>query len=434
MPLLNIIFLLIIIANEMEENIDFGEALASNLNPDEMDLYYEDEEEQNEELKRLRDLTEIVAYSDEEDEEKETTEQTQKASNVENQPVEKEPEDHLADVKNWSWALCHQDRLIAAAKLIRLACNLCKRLNKIIIDNELYAARKNFSEAGAQSFRSARIVGSTVVGASRRLEALRSAGPFAVVIEEACEVIEPTLMSVLAVNTLRKLEMIGDHRQLPAFVQQCWFNFETTLPSIKTSLFERLISGSVKTSKNNQKSNTSAILPHTVLDEQRRMRSSIADITRPDYIDLVQILDHKHTSVQRIGDVVIRGCVDNDQINNTKVHRSLWAGKGRAVPGLSENIYFWDLLNNSESKPIAGLSACNQSEAEAVASLTKWLMLCGCPPAAISIITPYKGQKNAITQALRKNNCLLPYRADNPPPRGTTLTISTVDRYTIYKL
>jgi len=31
--------------------------------------------------------------------------------------------------------------------------------------------------------------------------------------------------------------LIGDHRQLPAFVQQCWFNFETTLPSIKTSLF-----------------------------------------------------------------------------------------------------------------------------------------------------------------------------------------------------
>jgi len=112
----------------------------------------------------------------------------------------------------------------------------------------------------------------------------------------------------------------------------------------------------------------------------------------------------------------------------TKIHRHTWIEKGRSVPGLYENIYFWDLLNNSESRPIAGLSACNQGEAEAVASLTKWLLLCGCPPASISIITPYKGQKNAITLALRKLNCLPPFRRDKPPPRGTTLTISTVDR------
>ena len=52
-------------------------------------------------------------------------------------------------------------------------------------------------------------------------------------------------MSVLAVHSVQKLELVGDHRQLPAFVQNCWFSFESTLPSIKTSLFERLISGSV---------------------------------------------------------------------------------------------------------------------------------------------------------------------------------------------
>jgi len=212
-----------------------------------MEIYYDDEEEQqqNEELKRLQELTEIADYSDEEEKEEDIIKQTETISINNNQTIQTEIENHLFEVQNWSWKLSHQDRLIAAAKLIRLVCNIFKRLNKIISENDLYAARKNFSEAGAQSFRSARIVGSTVVGASRRLEALRSAGPFAVVIEEACEVIEPTLISVLAVNTLRKLEMIGDHRQLPAFVQQCWFNFETTIPSIKTSLFERLISGTV---------------------------------------------------------------------------------------------------------------------------------------------------------------------------------------------
>ncbi len=388
------------------------------MNPDEMDIYYDDEEEQqNEELKRLQELTEITDYSDEE--EKEEIIQTPANNN------QTDATDYIFDANSWSWNLSHQDRLIAAAQLIRLTCSLCNRLNKIVTENDLHKARKTFAEAGAQTFRNARIIGATVVGASRRLEALRSAGPFAVVIEEACEVIEPTLMSVLSVNTLRKLEMIGDHRQLPAFVQQCWFNFETTLPSLKTSLFERLISGSFKPSHDQS---AAAILSHTVLDEQRRMRSSIADITRPDYTDLVQILDHNHTAVQCIGDVVIRSCVDKKQVKNTEMHRSLWFNKGRSVPGLSENIYFWDLLNNSESRPIAGLSACNQGEAEAVASLTKWLLLCGCPPASISIITPYKGQKNAIIAALKKNECLLPYSPDGPPPRGTTLTISTVDR------
>jgi len=99
------------------------------------------------------------------------------------------------------------------------------------------------------------------------------------------------------------------------------------------------------------------------------------------------------------------------------------------VPGLGRNIFFWDLANNAESPPIAGLSACNQTEAEAVAALTKWLLVCGCPPASISIITPYKGQKTAITNTLRKNGSIQPFKKDFPPPRGTTISVSTVDRY-----
>ncbi len=128
------------------------------------------------------------------------------------------------------------------------------------------------------------------------------------------------------------------------------------------------------------------------------MRSSIADISREEYTDLVDIIDHERTKAQCIGDVVIASCPDKRQVESTKVHRSMWPEKGRHVPGVCANIFFWDLENNAESRPIAGLSACNMAEAEAVASLTKWLLLCGCPPASITIITPYKGQKIAITQ------------------------------------
>ncbi len=171
------------------------------------------------------------------------------------------------------------------------------------------------------------------------------------------------------------------------------------------------------------------VLPYTILDEQRRMRTSIADLTRPDYSDVVQILDHASTAQQCIGDVVKRTCPDKGQVDNLNKHRVLWPTLGRSVPGLGRNVFFWDLANNAESRPIAGLSACNQAEAEAVAALTKWLLLCGCPPASISIITPYKGQKTAITNSLRKNGSILPFRKESPPPRGTTVSVSTVDRY-----
>ena len=51
-------------------------------------------------------------------------------------------------------------------------------------EHHINAARTLRAEAGAQAFRSARIVGATVVGASRRLEAIRAACPFAIVVEE----------------------------------------------------------------------------------------------------------------------------------------------------------------------------------------------------------------------------------------------------------
>ena len=35
------------------------------------------------------------------------------------------------------------------------------------------------------------------------------------------------------IPSLCKLELVGDHRQLPAFVQQCWFNLEKTIATLK---------------------------------------------------------------------------------------------------------------------------------------------------------------------------------------------------------
>ena len=248
-------------------------------------------------------------------------------------------------------------------------------------------------------------------------------GHLQVVVEEACEVMEPTLISVLAVKSLKKLELIGDHRQLPAFIQNCWYNLQTTLPSIKTSLFERLIDDVASHHGSNERDGHPAV-PHTVLDEQRRMRSSIADITRHHYADVVKIVDHPQTALQVLGDAV----TSPKEKKNLQLHRPLWKDAPRDIPGVRTNVFFWDLKDNKLSRSMAGLSACNETEANAATELTKYLLLNGVPPSCISIITPYKGQKGLLIKKLRAAKCIPGY-SDTPPPPGTILTVSTVDRY-----
>ncbi len=224
----------------VKETVDFGEKESGTMHPDEIDDYYEEEEQVNEELRRLQEVTDIVDNnSDLEDDEEEAEADINADVNAGLDDLSKL--DIWVFLSKWTWDASQSERLVAAGKFLRYVAWVFSLLGKLC-ERYLTEARVLKAEAGAQAFRQARIIGATVVGASRRLEAIRAAGPFAVVVEEACEVIEPTLMSVLSCNSLRKLELIGDHRQLPAFVQQCWFTFETTMPSIKTSLFERLVS------------------------------------------------------------------------------------------------------------------------------------------------------------------------------------------------
>lgn len=157
-------------------------------------------------------------------------------------------------------------------------------------------ARRERAEASAYAFKKALVIGATAVGGTRRLHAIRASEPFAMVVEEACEVMERTLVSVLSVRSLCKLELIRHYRQLPAFVQQCWFNIETTHPSIKVSLFERLVE---KTPGADREEHTSRC---TILDEQRQMRPEICDLTRCEYDDVVDITDHDTTITQCVGD------------------------------------------------------------------------------------------------------------------------------------
>lgn len=427
--------------NEMIEDFEvanYEDAMAGTVHPDELDYDYEDPQI-NEDLQRLMEMTEVGNVSDDDDASVEEESHDELVENTDFLIAISDIFHAVETIRQWSWEMSVEQRLVSASAFLRFMSTTIHTM-RLASDGYIAIARRDLAEAGAAAFRHSRIIGATVVGAARRLEAIRAAQPFAVIVEEACEVMEPTLMSVLAVKSLRKLELIGDHRQLPAFVQNCWFNLETVQPTIKTSLFERLIcGGTTKRNKGGQRGHADATnrssdcLPFTVLNEQRRMRSSISHITKPDYKDLVTIIDHPHTAIQKIGDAALRGPLKGNKMAVTAFNhfKMLWVSQGRSVPGMDSNIFFWNLDGNKEGRPVAGLSACNYIEADAVANLVKWFLLCGVPPASISVITPYKGQKNTIVTALRKLKCLpgFDHRQQGPAPSSNTVIVSTVDRY-----
>jgi hypothetical protein len=317
--------------------------------------------------------------------------------------------------QTWDWEMSHTLRQSAVFQMMTTVCRILKhflRYAEAYVDE----ARQLKAQASAHILKQASVIGGTVVGGAKRLAALRAAEPFAIIVEEACEVMEPTLVAVLAVESVKKLELIGDHRQLPAFVNQCWYNLECSIPSIKTSLFERIIMSGDSHGRGGELIQRRDIC--TILDVQRRMRTCISNMTREEYCDLVSIKDHPATLRQLIG----------DKSSVVPPMRKFWEYSGRSIPGIQSCLYFWNLENNSESRPIAGLSACNENEALSIVELVKYLTLCGIPDESMTIITPYDGQKRLIVQLLKKHNCL-PVDQFHEKEKEKLIRVSTVDRF-----
>ena len=394
--------------DDEEEDDILPEGIAGDVNPDELDMdAFGFPEEVNYNVARLKEIdNEEDSFDDGGSEE----------GSFEMHSVHSTRSIHEI-LHLMSWSTSWNQRVAVVVDILHCCSNAIDDFREKA-EEHVAEGRRRRLEANASGFKASQLIGATVVGAARRLDAIRAAEPFAVLVEEACEVMEPTLVSVLAVKSLRKLELIGDHRQLPAFVQPSWYNFERTSPTIKISVFERLITDS--------KGNDGHQVAHTILDEQRRMRTEIADITRVDYVDVVQIKDHPKTMTQEIGDHLPETSTDYEAFHQ---HKKLWCQECKYSPGVLTNIFFWDVKNNVQGRPMAGLSACNYIEANHVVQLTAWLLLCGVPPSSISIITPYKGQKMLLLKELRKANCLPQFDKKLGAYPNDGIIVNTVDRY-----
>ncbi|KAJ3082702.1 hypothetical protein HDU99_001817, partial [Rhizoclosmatium hyalinum] len=245
----------------------------------------------------------------------------------------------------WEWNMSLDERWNACQSAIDLIGAMKAGFERML-SSELEKKKREYHHADVRArskvYEGKSVIGGTIVGCISRLDAIRVTNPFAIIVEEASEVLEPLLFACLGTSTA-KLELVGDHFQLqPSMMNK--FEFER-INKMNMSLFERLI-----------RAPTENQIPQSVLSIQRRMRPNIADLTREFYAEITSITDHAKCLERRIGDdlVVARGKVKT--ISNTDT-------KGWLVPGISSNVFFWT-HDGKEERAAVGLSKVNHVEAK----------------------------------------------------------------------
>ncbi|ELU02825.1 hypothetical protein CAPTEDRAFT_212972 [Capitella teleta] len=195
------------------------------------------------------------------------------------------------------------------------------------------------------------VVGMTTTAAAKCHDLLQKLKPRIVILEEAAEVLEGHVITTLT-SECQHLILIGDHQQLKPnpTVHELAVKY-----NLNVSLFERMINNGANC---------------VVLEEQRRMRPEIAKLIQDIYPNL------KNADC-------VKGYDD--------------------IPGIGKNLF---LVNHSEneSRVNDSVSISNQHESEFVVNLCRYLLLQGCPPDEITILTPYSGQLHALRKLMHGNH------------------------------
>lgn len=217
-----------------------------------------------------------------------------------------------------------------------------------------------------------RIIGMTTTGLSKYRALITALRPRIVLVEEAAETMEAPV-TVACLPTLEHLILVGDHQQLRPHTQVK--SFEDAPYHLNLSLFERLVINDVA---------------YDTLTRQRRMIPEIRRLLYPIYGDTLK----DHASVK-------------DPNNRPPVQ-----GMGGV------NSYFFTHDKWPESRD--GNSSClNANEAAFIVGFFDYLVLNGEPPAGITVLTFYNGQRKRILQELRKHQNLKTY----------PIKVVTVDSY-----
>ena len=228
--------------------------------------------------------------------------------------------------------------------------------NKIELNefNELLIKKQEVSlMSDAEAIKNFSVVAMTTTGCAKYSTILEQNHFETIIVEEAAEVLESHVLSVLTKNT-KKLILIGDHKQLKPKP----YNFELESKyNFNVSMFERLINNGI---------------PYAALKYQRRMKKKFADFVRIIYGN-EEYIDHK--------DVLSK----------------------EDVKGMKCDMYFisHDKLEGEND----GLkSKQNDYEAKYLVKLCAYLLKQGYKSDQITILTFYVGQVLLIKKYMKKLN------------------------------
>ena len=220
--------------------------------------------------------------------------------------------------------------------------DLCDDLQKATERANMYNYELQLSK-----IKDKRLAFCTMTGCAIYHNILQHYGPTVLVIEEAAEIPEPCLISALF-PSVRRVVMVGDHKQLPASVQ----SYDLEKKGLDISAFERLINLG---------------LEHRTLVLQNRMVDELIWMVKPFY-------DHYETNLRLVKEL------------NSSILATL--GPLRV---------FWWTHEYPENPSCSGKgSRSNRHEVEMVHNVCRAFITSNIDPSMIVVLTGYAGQKREI--------------------------------------
>ena len=275
----------ITILNNLNNN-RYNELIINNFN-EENKNEEEEEEDDEEEIQQNLERLDMDFYIDE------LAKKEMENEINENKELSEENENEYGDIKKlmplneetYNYLLNNKTNFFRLGpKIIRLIIDYMK--NKLLLDqlkqqNDYFTKFNNLLKKkneeslmiDAQKIKDYKIVAMTTTGAAKYSTVLEQSNFETIIIEEAAEVLESHILSLLTKNT-KQLILIGDHKQLKPKP----YNFEIeTKYKFNVSMFERLVNNNI---------------PYYSLKYQRRMKPIFADFVRIIYGDN-EYLDYK---------------------------------------------------------------------------------------------------------------------------------------------
>ncbi|RWS08662.1 NFX1-type zinc finger-containing protein 1-like protein [Dinothrombium tinctorium] len=199
--------------------------------------------------------------------------------------------------------------------------------------------------------REAWIVGMTVTGAAKYRKLVELLKPKIVIVEEAAEILEAHIVSILTENT-QHLILIGDHQQLRPIpgIQEL-----ATIHNMEISLFERMV-------KNE--------MTYYQLQNQHRMRPIISSLLRKNIYNVL----NDHESVKKFKNLPFT---------------------------CGTNLFFLNHNKLEDKRSFRhGCSCANSHEVEFVVELARYFVSCGIDASQITILTTYNAQLELIKKKI----------------------------------